>query len=214
MNTSEYAGFLEGMKLVNELLSEVASVAKMRGQIPDQHFARIAIRSVFALFEGFISRFKGRALEVQKYGNVTFSPKLMRILEEGHAVTREDGSVDWEHVRPRTGDNVKGSLRAFSTALKTTTPLGGAAPLPAEFTVALAARNRVTHPKNLNDLVITNEEFAAIREMLVWFRNLAGWAANEEQRNIDELRDKVNRDTDEMIARLRRDHPELPKADE
>jgi hypothetical protein len=138
----------------------------------------------------------------------------MRILEEGHAVTREDGSVDWEHVRPRTGDNVKGSLRAFSTALKTTTPLGGAAPLPAEFTVGLAARNRVTHPKNLNDLVITNEEFAAIREMLVWFRNLAGWAANEEQRNIDELRDKVNRDTDEMIARLRRDHPELPKADE
>jgi hypothetical protein len=202
---TDYAGFLEGFKLINELMAEVASVAKARGQMPDQHWARIAIRSVFALLEGFISRFKGRALEVKKYGGIAFSPKLLRILEEGQAVTREDGTIEWEHVRPRTMDNLKGSIRAFSSALETSTPLGGTVPLPAEFAVALAARNRVTHPKNLQDLVITEDEFAAVREILVWFREIAAWATAQEKRGLEELKAKVARDTDEMIAKIRRE---------
>jgi hypothetical protein len=210
MQPAEFAGFQEGMKLVNELAAELSSVMSVREHMPAHHWARVVVRTTFAMLEGFIGRFKGRALEVQKYGSVTFSPKLLRILEEGRSVATEDGSVEWEHIRPRTPENLKASVKAFSKALKTDTPLGGAVPLPREFVVALGARNRVTHPKNLQDLVVTRDELVAVGEILKWFMEMSTWAKDQELRHIEELKTKMNKDFDEMRARLRADHPDTP----
>jgi hypothetical protein len=207
---AQYAGFQEGMKLVNELAAELASVMNAREHMPPQHWARVVVRTTFAMLEGFISRFKGRALEVQKYGSVTFPPKLMRILEEGRSVATEDGSVEWEHIRPGTRDNLKASVKAFSKALNTDTPLGGTVPLPSEFVVALGARNRVTHPKTLQDLVVTRDELVALGEILKWFLEMSTWAKDQELRHIDEFKSKMNKDFDEMRARLRAEHPTKP----
>lgn len=203
----EYAGFQEGMKLVSELAAELAAVMTVREHMPMQHWARVVLRSTFAMLEGFISRFKGRALEVQKYGNVTFAPKLLRILEEGRTVTTDDGTVSWEQLRPGMPQNLKSSVKAFSKALNTNTPLGGVVPLPREFVVALAARNRVTHPKTLQDLVVSRDELVAVGELLKWFLDMSTWVKDQEVRHIDEIKTKTNRGFDELRARIAANHP-------
>jgi hypothetical protein len=199
---TEFAGFQDGFALVNELASEVAAIVRLRGQLPAQQWARIVLRSVFALLEGFISRFKGRALEMQKYRELGLSPKLLRILYEGEDVTRDDGSVEWEKIKPRTSDNLKGSLRAYATALKTDTPLGGDVSLPPEFSLALAARNRITHPKKLADLIITDEEFRSTGEILKWTMAISTWSKDQELRDIEDIRHQVNENFEKAKAQL------------
>lgn len=210
----EYAGFQEGMKLVSELAAELAAVMNVREHMPAEHWARVVLRSAFSMLEGFISRFKGRALEIQKYGSVSFSPKLLRILEEGRAVATDEGTVEWEHLRPGMPQNLKASVKAFSKALNTDTPLGGAVRMPREFVVALAARNRVTHPKTLQDLVVTRDELVAVGEILKWFIEMSTWAKDQELRHIDEFKTKMNRDIDELKARLSADHPDASSSDQ
>ena len=60
---SDFPGYEDGFALVNELIAEVAAVVDLRGTLDDGHWARVVLRSLFALLEGFISRFKGRALQ-------------------------------------------------------------------------------------------------------------------------------------------------------
>lgn len=199
---SDFPGYEDGFALVNELIAEVAAVVDLRGTLDDGHWARVVLRSLFALLEGFISRFKGRALQAQRYGNVTFSPKLLRILEEGEAVTRDDGTVEWEQVRPRTSDNLRVAVRAYATTLNTGTPLGGEARLPTEFTIALKARNRVTHPKTPSDLIVTAEELRAAAKILTWFMTISAWSSREETRNINELERKLHIDTEALRAKI------------
>ena len=199
---TEYPGFNNGLKLPMELVKELQAVVAIRGRIAERHWRRIFLRSLFAMIESSVSQMKGRALEIEGYGKVEFSAKLLKILNEGSRVAQDDGTIEWEFVRPGTKENVKAAVRAFAKSLGTETPLGGEARLPSGFSVALGARNRVTHPKGLQDLAVSDEEVSAGLEILQWFMKMAKWSKDQELRNIDEIRSEMNRQFDELRQQI------------
>jgi len=198
----EFACFNEGFVLVGEVVAEVKEVLVLRPRMSEARWRRVFLRSVFVLLEAFISKFKGRALEAQKYGRVEFPEKLLRILEEGKIVVR-DGAVCWEEIRPRTRENLTASVKAYARGLGTETPMGGELALPEEFTVALLARNRVTHPKVPGDLCVTDEEIGACEEIFKWFMASVKWSNTVEKKSHAELNAGLNESADAQMEMLK-----------
>lgn len=204
---SRFAGFREGQELTNELADELVELMKAKGAFSQPKFRRILVRSLFALVESFISRLKGRVEERQDRLSANISPKVLAIVNEGHALIRDDGSVAWEAIRPGTRKHVTATMRAYADVHGKSTPMGGTLALPREFQVAVRARNRVVHPKKLSDLSISDEELVATGTVVKWLVDATQWTTDTEIENIERVREETRQSIGAQLEEIRRGDP-------
>ena len=120
-------------------------------------YRRQYIRAAAALIEGFTAMLKQNALERPE----SFSPEELLLLKEQEPILKENGKVSLR----RQFINIRQNIRfAFETYAKTNgshfaLDVGGSrwVDLQTLFTV----RDRITHPKNFDDLAITLGEVKA-----------------------------------------------------
>ena len=84
--------------------------------------------------------------------------------------------------------------------------------MPTEFSIALAARNRVTHPKTVADLAVAKDELRAAGELMQWFMDISGWSRDQELRGLEESKAKIERDTDALIAKWNSEYGEFSES--
>ena len=197
-----FADSQEGFFLVSEMLTEVKELLILRLKMSEARWRRVFLRSMFALLEAVISRYKGRAFEAKRYSKIPFPEKLLRMLEEGKIALR-DGQFFLEELAPRTRENLTAAMKAYAHVLQTKAPMGGELALPEEFTIALLARNRVTHPKTPSGLNVTDEEINACKEIFEWIMASVKRSGEMEQKSLRILQPGLNTSSDAQMEFLR-----------
>jgi hypothetical protein len=135
-----------------------------------QFWRRTAMRSVFALIEGVVYRMKQLAFEVHEYDGMPLSRAEAAILLEESYELNEKGVATIKQNYPKIEKNIK---FAFAT-------LGRAYNVPYQlhlgdevgwgaFIKTLKVRNRLTHPKHVVDLTVSDEEITTMMNAYYWF---------------------------------------------
>ncbi len=142
------------------------------GTKEDQHFRRRAYaRAVFAAIEGSCECFRRQAFvaECNKVPKHVALGKLSVLAGETYYVT-DKGKIRAQKLRLPFLNHVLLSLTSYAEAQGVTyrTQKGNQWH---RIKKSLAVRDRITHPKKLSQLAITEEEVADIEFSLKWFLN-------------------------------------------
>jgi hypothetical protein len=133
----------------------------------NQFWRRIIVRNVFALIEASSYGLKWMASVIGQKRNIEFSMAELTILREEKHQLKENGTArasgdSFQRFIP----NLQFAFNCFAKANGSSLRLDvSKAPLK----VFEKLRNRVTHPKHLGDLTITNEELKTASTVHNWY---------------------------------------------
>ncbi len=183
--------------------ADLRELNKVRDKLGDSPFvARVFVRTIFSIFDGYAWYLKQRALEGAATAGVEFTPQELEIIHEERVKTLQSGETKTVPSIVQTKENLKFAIRAYARVRRTEAPLPNNA-LPAEFHAVSDVRNRITHPKSAADFDISKAEANALGRLLEWFMGLIAWADQGEQDNISEAKARAA----EMLAEATRNHP-------
>jgi hypothetical protein len=155
---------------LRELSRDVAAASEQLRATPDSQVTRRGyIRSLFSMIEGITNYLKTLALRAGESNRNLFTPAETALLREESYAINNKGEA---YVQPRflkIEDNLVFALRMYLHDK----------PVPLEierdgvgwnaFREAIVIRNRITHPRSLDDLSVTDSEVEKIRQAEHWF---------------------------------------------
>ena len=194
---------MEGLKLLGEISSDLARLAKLPPSYDFQFKLRLQVRTIFSVLDALCFFLKSRALERCKDPEATFSKTELGVLREGQVRKNPDGTESWRKIFPPPDQNIRTSARCYAQLQGSPSPLDGQLPIPASFNAAAEVRHRLTHPKKLADLTITSDEFAAVRETVEWLFGLFEWAFDSEKAYILALNSAMSQSIEKVLAAVR-----------
>ena len=152
--------------LSNDLIASGAELTK-----PNTQFRRrTLVRSFFAQVEGEAFLRKRFALEQREGGDVEFSAAEFAILREEQYDLNNKGAVRTQQKFLKLADNLRFSFRAFAKAFGSSYSLDVSGSGWQSFKNAIDIRNRITHPKRLSDLNITEDNMKDIFAAIDWYK--------------------------------------------
>jgi len=133
----------------------------------DQFLRRNIIRTVFVFLEACAYGLKRIALQQHAIYEVEFSPAELALLREEKYMLDDKGeAITQDNNFQRFVPNLKFALRCFAKAHGLAFALDtSAVPL----TDSERVRNRITHPKKVSDLSITDDEIKRVETVENWF---------------------------------------------
>jgi hypothetical protein len=189
--------------------SDLNELNKVREHLGDSGFvARVFVRTIFSVFDGYAWYLKQRALEGAPNAGIEFGPDELEMIHERRVKTLASGEKTEVPNIIQTKENLKFAIRIYARERGAEPPLVDNA-LPSEFRVVAEVRNRITHPKSAADFNVTQSEGVAVARLLEWFMRLVSWAGEQEQTSISEATKRIN----EMFEEAKRNHPP-PRRDE
>jgi uncharacterized protein YjhX (UPF0386 family) len=133
---------------------------------------RFYIRAVFALVEAFVEQHRRLLLELCESNRIELKEKTRKKLQEVKEVFREDGTIEEQAQYLQVFDKIKEVYKAaeagFGQPLRVSFGDSGWA----TFRVAMGIRNRVTHPKNVDDCWILEDALKTVNDASEWFKEL------------------------------------------
>jgi len=137
---------------------------KMGKAFKEQRWRRIYIRSLFAFIESCAYRLKQDAMIFKK-----FPLKEVYILKEKRYHLNDKGEIVEENLHLKTLANLRFSFDVYARAWDINFKLDISDVRWEDLKKALKIRHRITHPKNLKDLVISNDEWLKVMHAEQWF---------------------------------------------
>ena len=137
----------------------------------DSQFARRAyIRSIFASLEGTLWLLKQVCLKVPTVsGPRRFDPAEYALLQDQTYDLKNNGETSIQTKFLRLPDNLRFTFRVFNRLFGAQVDLGVSGAPWSAFLKALDVRHRITHPKKVDELDITDDELKLCREVSSWF---------------------------------------------
>jgi hypothetical protein len=155
---------------LRELTQDSASASEQLRSTPDSQIARRGyVRSTFGMVEGITNYLKTLALRAGERNRALFTAAETALLREESYAINAKGEA---YVQPRfikIEDNLVFALRMYLRGTPTSLELERDGPGWKAFKDAIAIRNRVTHPRSLEDLLLTDPEVDSIRRADRWF---------------------------------------------
>lgn len=189
--------------IFNELINELVFLTELQTTADTRVINRLLVRSIFSLLDAFSSSLKLLSLNTYEYEKTIFSEKDLRFLREGEYKIENNVEV-WKLYLPGIRESIKKSLKLYAKSGNTKSPLLKSAPLPTEFKEALKLRTHVTHPKCLDDLIITSSEMRSVFYVLEWLKKLFLWARDQEINNIKNIRTNIDTITKTSILKIKK----------
>ena len=156
----------ESDAMLNVLHSEVNTILeKTREEPRNQRWRRVFVRSLFAYIEGSCFRMKQDAL----FFDDEFTPGEIILLEEKEYSLKNNGNVKERNAHLRSEDNLKFSFMMLAKALGRDFELNLQGNGWVRYQKALKIRDRITHPKKIQNLAITDSEFDIVLDAWEWF---------------------------------------------
>ena len=143
------------------------NAAKLRPA--DQYLRRTVIRTTFAMIEGLLNILNQTVLDYHKGGFAQLT------LDEVEDLTEEKRKKNGELTTNFMGTSKKitfsfnlfaQKIGGFNYSIDNTTSEW------ARFENAIRIRNRITHPRNLEEMMLDEEEMSSILDVSKWFVNL------------------------------------------
>ena len=137
----------------------------------DSQFARRAyIRSIFASLEGIVWLLKQVCLKAPNVsGPRRFDPAEFALLQDQTYDLKNNGEPSTQTKFLRLPDNVRFTFRVFNRLFQANVDLGVGGNSWTAFLRALDVRHRITHPKKVDELDISDTEIKLCREVSSWF---------------------------------------------
>lgn len=156
-------------KTINTLALDLDTILGNGRRSLSQTDRRSLVRALFALIEADVFNRKRIALRLCDEGFVSFSIAELALLREEQYVLDDKGLAKTNQKFLRLSDNLKFAIHSFVKAadIKHNIPTGTRE--WKAFQRSIKIRNRITHPKDPNDLDINEEEFQQIKATFNWF---------------------------------------------
>jgi hypothetical protein len=156
----------------NELISDVEAAKKLdTDQYPEAFIKRTYTRSFFSMVEGVTYQMKQISLEANKEANVlnTYEVSFLRELV---GQLDEKGKASEKKLKLQLLPNLQFALRSISKVLAVDFEVdkgkkGGWDALRH----AVDIRDRITHPKKIDSLLINDQEMLLLGQANAWFRD-------------------------------------------
>lgn len=137
----------------------------------DTQFARRAyIRSIFASLEGIVWLLKQVCLNVPNVsGPRKFHPAEFALLQDQTYDLKNNGETSTQTNFLRLPDNLRFTFRVFNRLFQAQIDLGVRGAPWDKFLRSLDVRHRITHPKKVDELDISDQEIELYRKVSSWF---------------------------------------------
>ena len=167
---------LQGMThlLIDDVAFLKPKCGELNPNVTDEEKAtrRFYIRAVFALVEAFVEQHRRLLLELCESNKIELKEKTRKRLQEIKEVFRDDGTVEEQVQYLQIFDKIKEVYKAagvgFGQRLSVTFGDRGWT----TFKAAMEIRNRITHPKNVNDCWIFEDALKTVNDANDWFKKL------------------------------------------
>jgi hypothetical protein len=155
--------------LIDDVKHTVNAVRASRIGAHRRHY----VRSVFAFVEGFVFQMKQVAVAAHKDGFVQFTSGDLALLVEVSYDLDDRGEVRRRPANLPFANNARFGLTAFGRALAPGYSISFSDSGWETLRRAAKVRNRITHPKSVDDLTIADEELRMVGEAHRWFAGTA-----------------------------------------
>jgi len=173
---------------INGLADDVRIAQAALAASDAQYARRTLVRAFFAAVEGITFAIKQTALRAHSEGATSFSaPELALLREEKYSLDRE-GVASSSSLFLRTEENVTFALTMAFRRYGQRHARPRSDPGWSAFRASLALRHRLTHPKALEDLTVTDEDLVHVEEALRWFDNVTDRLLDLELNRVKTLR--------------------------
>jgi hypothetical protein len=153
----------------------VKDVEKSERKLNNQGYSRrVYVRTLFAMIEGVIYAMKQVLFVIARSSSKISKLKIpdLVVLKESTFYLNDKGEIKEKEKHYRTSENLKFTARMVNKVLGTNINLGIGTQNWLNFRKALKIRNNVTHPKNRNDLEISEEDLQCIHCVNLWFNEI------------------------------------------
>ncbi|MDQ3704519.1 MAG: hypothetical protein M3437_04725 [Chloroflexota bacterium] len=135
---------------------------------------RVLVRTVYSRVEGIAYLMKYVALADENQPDQIFSAGELALLREEDYDLTSEGIVRIKSARLSTLANLRFSFRAFVRALGINFTLNVGEHGWEQLRNGILVRDRITHPKRAEDLIVTDQEVLEILEGQMWFADQFG----------------------------------------
>jgi hypothetical protein len=162
-------GVIELREVFDVLGQDILTSRNMVKENDSPFWRRTLVRSLFACIEGMSYRMKYVALIMARNHSVRLSPAERALMKEESYDLNDKGEAAISKSKLRTADNLLFSLKIAARACKTPFEIDKGGEGWGSFKDALKIRDRITHPKNSQDLLISDEELNIVWKTINWY---------------------------------------------
>ncbi len=158
----------KGFTFFAEFSRDLDQASKILEENDSQYIRRIYLRSLFTFIEGNSFRLRQMALAAHNNRAQCFSNEEIMMLEEKDIDIKDNGDLNIKTKYIGFAENIRFSQNSYIKAI------GGDQPDYtangwAQLKKALVLRNRITHPRSKDDLIISDDELKVIHEAKEWY---------------------------------------------
>jgi len=162
---------MDELSIVSKILRE-DELKCMKNAVKDknQFWRRMYVRSFFAHVEGVAYRLKQLSLSAAKSFHIELTQnEISRINEESYELT-DNAQIERKLIFSSIDKNIKFTFRVAQKAHGTKLDLNlGSDKRWVYFKKSINIRNKITHPKNSDDLIISDKELMNLLNAVQWF---------------------------------------------
>ena len=160
--------------LIQTLLADVTSAVDSVNSSASQIVRRNFVRAMFAGIEGVTWALKQSALLQHRTSQVQFSAAEQSMLAELMPEPDDKGRVVERAARLTLKRNLQFSFHAFARSEGVKFSLATGEKGWEEFQRSLAIRDRLTHPKDVDELLVSDEELRTLDQASTWWTGQLG----------------------------------------
>lgn len=157
-------------ELYSQMIDDVAKCLAWIDVLDDQFSRRQYVRSAFALVEAATYRMKQIVYAFHQQGDCSLEAGEADLLAEVTYSLRKDGKVVSSRRSLPTVGNIRFALDKFAQHSAPGYSVNWSDHGWSEFQKALDLRHRLTHPKGLNDLGVSDKELDIVKQGFEWYR--------------------------------------------
>jgi hypothetical protein len=156
-----------------KLLEDAATAEAMLDQSDTQFSRRAYVRSIFSSTEGIIWLIKQVCLKAPVVGGVRrMEAGEYALLQDQGYDLKNNGEIAVQMKFLRLPDNFRFTVRVFNRLFRATIDLEVGKQPWSEFLQALKIRHRITHPKDVDSLEISDSEVEICRRVSSWMNDV------------------------------------------
>jgi hypothetical protein len=157
------------LNIVKVAGADISLSLKMVKKNQKQFWRRTFIRSLFAGIEGINHRINNVSILLANIQKIKLSHAEIAMLKEETYALNEKGEAISTKSKLRTKDNLCFTLKTFAHVSNTMFKIEKNSKEWSSFNEALKIRDRLTHPKSTNDLIISDVELEAVEKTFMWY---------------------------------------------
>ena len=134
-----------------------------------EELRRISVRTLFSGIEVLCYRLKISALVIASDNGIKLKNEEIAMINEESYYLEDNGVAKTKKVYPKFTSNLRFVFRIFARVIESDFMLDVKGEDWKKFKKAVEVRNSITHPKSLQDMIISEDDFKIVTDSYDWF---------------------------------------------